>query len=226
MKEKISIYLKFVNIFLIILGIISQSYFHQSLFTNSFLSFTVQSNILVILTSFLSLLVRTLLDKNHNKRVFRFVEILELISAVAISLTFIIFNFLLAPGLVYKGNIEYIFSFQSIVLHFISPLLNVIPFLFLEKRYYHFKDSFFGVTFPFYYIFFVFFCNFMHVKFNKAYTNEKYFPYFFMNYYDNGFFKVGNSILEIGFGYWLILFSILTAIITLTYMRIIKKHQQ
>ena len=135
MKEKISIYLKFVNIFLIILGIISQSYFHQSLFTNSFLSFTVQSNILVILTSFLSLLVRTLLDKNHNKRVFRFVEILELISAVAISLTFIIFNFLLAPGLVYKGNIEYIFSFQSIVLHFISPLLNVIPFLFLEKRY-------------------------------------------------------------------------------------------
>ena len=66
----------------------------------------------------------------------------------------------------------------------------------------------------------------MHVKFNKAYTNEKYFPYFFMNYYDNGFFKVGNSILEIGFGYWLILFSILTAIITLTYMRIIKKYQQ
>ncbi len=224
MRKTIVIYLKMINIVLILLAVLVQYIFKQSLFTNGFLSFTVQSNLLVVITSFLSLIVKLLLDSRFNKKIFRFIEVLEMVSAVAITLTFIIFNFMLAPGLIYKGNIHYLFTFQSIILHFVSPIICVITFLFLEKHTFCIKDGFFGVIFPFYYLFFVFLCNFMNIQFNNERGNERYFPYFFMNYYDNGFFNIGYSILEIGFGYWILLFTILTIIITFSYLRIIKSR--
>lgn len=224
MRKTIVIYLKIINIVLILLAILVQYIFKQSLFTNGFLSFTVQSNLLVVITSFLSLIVKLLLDSRFNKKVFRFIEVLEMVSAVAITLTFIIFNFMLAPGLIYKGNIYYLFTFQSIILHFVSPVICVTTFLFLEKHMFYIKDGFFGVVFPFYYLIFVFLCNFMNIQFNNERGNERYFPYFFMNYYDNGFFNIGFSILEIGFGYWILLFTILTIIITFSYLRIIKSR--
>ncbi len=224
MKKIVIIYLKILNIILILGAVFVQYYFKQSLFINGFLSFTVQSNLFVAVTLFLSLLVKLLLNSKCNKTVFRFIEILEIIAAVAISLTFVIFNFMLAPGLIYKGNISYLFTFQSLVLHFISPVIYVITFLFLEEHKFHINDGFFGIVFPFYYLFFVFLCNFKNIQFNNARSNERYFPYFFMNYYDNGFFNIGSSILEIGFGYWILLLTILTVIITFLYIRIIKNR--
>lgn len=224
MKKIIITYLKILNIILVLGAVFVQYYFKQSLFTNGFLSFTVQSNLFVVITLFLSLLVKLLLNNKYNKSVFRFIEVLEIVAAVAISLTFIIFNFMLAPGLIYKGNVSYLFTFQSLILHFISPMMYVITFLFLEEHKFNIEDGFFGILFPFYYLFFVFLCNFKNIQFNNSRSNERYFPYFFMNYYDNGFFNIGNSILEIGFGYWILLLTILTIIITFLYIRIIKNR--
>lgn len=223
MKKLIVNYLKIVNIFLVVLVLMTQDYFKESLMTSGYLSFTYQSNIFAMFTTFISVIVKNFVNPYKNKRLIRFTEVLQIISSVAITLTFVVFNFLLMPGLIARGDIYYVFTFTSVIFHFVSPLIHVITFLFLDSHFYKATDGYYGVIFPFYYLFFVFFCNFNKVEFTKDTGNAKYFPYFFMNYYDNGFFKTGDSILNLGFGYWLIILTILTIIITFTFFKIIKK---
>ncbi len=152
------------------------------------------------------LVIDILLDKQSIKRLPKLFSVMEMIAICAISVTFMIYNFILTPILIAKGEWHMILSFPSLCLHIIIPIVSLINYLILENHALISKKSIlWSGTFSLYYLAFVLVCNTLNVVFNNSEGNDKYFPYFFMNYYDHGWFRIGHSFEEIGLFYWMII---------------------
>lgn len=118
-------YAFYTNLILLILEIIALIHDVYAFRFGLFEWYTVDSNVLQLLVS--GILVCCLLQ---DKPLPKFVTVMHFISAVGLTVTFLIAAFVLAP----EGGIAYYFlSDVAPINHFIGPLLSVISLLFLER---------------------------------------------------------------------------------------------
>lgn len=217
---------KFINIiFSIILIISSLIGLYLAIATNSFMAnhimlfFTIQSNILILLIT-----IWYLLFKKHG----HFFNLLYLASTIAISVTGIVFYAVLLPDFVRSGRMMDAFSISNITLHMITPIVAILNFILNNKMNLKAKDSLCGILPEL--IYFVAF-----IIFDLVYTGEKLFmgsngvptnfPYFFLDYHQNGIFTLGKSFFEIGLFWWSFIMTITVLILANVYIYLNNKQK-
>lgn len=168
-----------------------------------FYFFTVQSNIFIIAMAFLFLGHEIICLINKKETVNQIMLQIKFVSTVAITVTFLVFFAMLAPLM----GIDYLLSFNNFSLHAIVPILAIIDFILFDTDInLSYPKSLIATIAPISYVIFVYAIG---VPLKLEYAKDLYFPYFFLNYEQNGFF------FEKGFGVipWIII--LLTAIIGL-----------
>ena len=142
--------------------------------------FTVQSNIFIIAMALIFLVneVELLIcKKNLINQVFLHIKY---VATIAITITFIVFFTMLAPLM----GMDYLLSFKNFSLHAIVPMLAIVDFfLFDTDIKITYKSSLLATISPISYVFFVYIGRI----FNLKYTENLYYPYFFLNIDSNGF---------------------------------------
>ena len=114
-----------VNMIIIILELIAFVHDCYAFGFSLFEWYTVDSNVLQLMVSILVLFYAL-----KSRRIPGFVTVLHFISAVGLTVTFLIAAFVLAPE---GGIVYYFFENVAPINHFIGPLLSVVSLLFLEK---------------------------------------------------------------------------------------------
>ena len=183
----------------------------------SFTYFTTLSNIFmsIILLVFLVKDANFLLKKKRMK--FKnYLYIVKFLATISITLTFFVFLTILAPTLeggiinAYLGN-----GAGSLCVHFITPILAIIDFLFFDYEYkpqkYH---SIYGIIPPLSYVLLIMIASLLGLRWGSMYA-----PYNFLNYgAPTGWFGFDTSILGweslgIGVFYMIVLLSLLFILI-------------
>ena len=181
-----------------------------------FYFFTVQSNIFIIAMAFLFLGHEIICLINKKETVNQVMLQIKFVATVAITITFLVFFTMLAPLM----GVDYLLSFKNFSLHAIVPILAIIDFIVFDTDInLSYPKSLIATIAPISYVFFVYAIG---VPLKLQYAENLYFPYFFLNYEQNGFF------FEKGFGVipWVIV--LLTAIcgLSLLFCFFIKLRQK
>lgn len=181
-----------------------------------FYFFTVQSNIFIIAMAFLFLGHEIICLINKKETVNQVMLQIKFVATVAITITFLVFFTMLAPLM----GVDYLLSFKNFSLHAIVPILAIIDFIVFDTDInLSYPKSLIATIAPISYVFFVYAIG---VPLKLQYAENLYFPYFFLNYEQNGFF------FEKGFGVipWVIV--LLTAIcgLSLSFCFFIKLRQK
>lgn len=177
--------------------------------------FTVQSNILIIAMSLVTLVNEVMaltIKKSFMNQVLLYIKF---VATIAITLTFLVFFTLLAPLV----GISYLLSFSNYSLHAIVPIIAIIDFIIFDVDInLTYPKSLIGTAMPLYYVFFVY----IGVPFNLQYGEELKFPYFFLDYETNGFlFEKGLGVI-----FWIIILLIVISGMCLLYCLIIKTRKK
>ena len=181
-----------------------------------FYFFTVQSNIFIIAMAFLFLGHEIICLINKKETINQVMLQIKFVATVAITITFLVFFTMLAPLM----GVDYLLSFKNFSLHAIVPMLAIIDFIVFDTDInLSYPKSLIATIAPISYVFFVYAIG---VPLRLQYAENLYFPYFFLNYEQNGFF------FEKGFGVipWVIV--LLTAIcgLSLLFCFFIKLRQK
>lgn len=181
-----------------------------------FYFFTVQSNIFIIAMAFLFLGHEIICLINKKETINQVMLQIKFVATVAITITFLVFFTMLAPLM----GVDYLLSFKNFSLHAIVPILAIIDFVVFDTDInLSYPKSLIATIAPISYVFFVYAIG---VPLKLQYAENLYFPYFFLNYEQNGFF------FEKGFGVipWVIV--LLTAIcgLSLLFCFFIKLRQK
>ena len=205
-----SIILNIALIISTILGIIFDVF--TALGPVCFLYFTVISNILIMIISIVFLIYQIKYLKNNEYKVPSWLFPLKFIFTVAITVTFIIYTFILAPVILAYDNFVKVFSVNNFCLHIITPIIAIINFCLIDSHFCFKKHiKYLGLILPICY--FIFSLLLASIS-NKAYfidANNTYsqFPYFFLNYHKFGWFTLNKGIEHIGVFYWLVFVALL-----------------
>jgi hypothetical protein len=111
----------------------------------------------------------------------------KFVGMMSILLTFIIFNFILGPGRSSKDN----FSFESLSLHFILPIMYLLDwFLFYRRKKMNWKYPLFALSFPAGYLIFII-LHAMILNFDTSIISLNgysplIYPYFFIDFSKQG----------------------------------------
>lgn len=202
-----------VGILGIILTAVSTSFMGGA---SVFYFFTVQSNIFIIAMAFLFLGHQIICLINKKETINQVMLQIKFVATVAITITFLVFFTMLAPLM----GVDYLLSFKNFSLHAIVPILAIIDFIIFDTDInLSYTKSLIATIAPISYVFFVYAIG---VPLKLQYAENLYFPYFFLNYEQNGFF------FEKGFGVipWVIV--LLTAIcgLSLLFCFFIKLRQK
>ena len=206
------------------------SYLIDPKYSGEITFFTVQSNLLVlfVMIAFSMFDILKLSGKfvSHPDFLYK----LKLVSTSAITLTFIVFGIILTPILIIDNLSKVVLSYSSIVMHQIIPIIAILDFL-LDDENQMLKYRYAPITlaFPLYYFILTLILSKVGVTY-PSYKNgqcvDAKFPYFFLDYEDNTWFKIiiSNNIDEtkIGVFYWLVL--ILIIIISISFLLILLKN--
>ena len=92
--------------------------------------FTIDSNILIGIASFVFIIYEILLIKNKINKIPNFVYILKSSGVVSVALTFVVTLFFLAPTS--KSGFFSLYLNSNLFFHFIVPVLSVISFVLYE----------------------------------------------------------------------------------------------
>lgn len=161
----------------------------------TFMYFTVQSNVTIMVISLIFLVDNIRVLFKMKSFLNQFLYLLKYLFTIAITITFLVFFVLLAPTL----SIGYLLSFNNFSLHAIVPILAIIDFFLFDKDIKLNKiNCLLGLSMPIYYLIFVFIGY--PLRFN--YGGNLKFPYFFLDFEQNGWFTIGNNI---GVFYWIII---------------------
>lgn len=157
--------------------------------------FTYLSNILVVLTLlFLVISMQRNLTKTwSNSSLLRW----KALVTISISLTFLVFAFLLAPDY----TPEEFYTFDNLTLHYVIPIGFILDWLFFDERGHYKKlDPLIWTILPIVYVVFALIKGFI---FQIPIPNEPEspFPYFFLNVHDYGWPTVLAYILGIAVFY-------------------------
>lgn len=165
-----------------------------------FLYFTTQSNLWIGFTVLAILLLPYFPDKNKEKWEKR-LYILKYIFTVSITVTGLVFCFLLAP---FADESYRPWSFTSILTHVIAPLTSIVDF-FVDETQIEWKNRnlFYSIVPPLCYFAFAMLLGAFNVDFGRG----EPFPYFFLNFKtEAGLFGfVDGDLPQFGSMYWIIL---------------------
>lgn len=174
----------------------------------TFLYFTVQSNITIILVTAVFLIDEILVIRGKQSFINQFWLHLKLAFTVAITLTCIVFVTLLAP----ITGLSYFLSFNNFSLHLIVPILAVIDFFVFDFKIKITKFTFLaGTIMPLYYL--VFFL--IGRIFDFKYLDGSIAPYFFLDYEKNGWFTINQD--QLGVFYWILIMIAIVSIFGIVY---------
>ena len=169
-----SIIIKSMGIILSIYGIIMNS--HNLI---NFTFFTILSNIFAIVMLFIYLIKDILNMKGKKTILNEKVYIIKFLSVISITLTFVVFMFVLAPTLeggfikAYLGT-----DGSSLCLHFIVPMLCILDFILFDNEYkLKGKHIMYSTIPPLIYVVFVYILSLFGVRWFGMTA-----PYNFLNY--------------------------------------------
>ena len=223
MKKVLSIVLKLIIIVSSIMGVILSSILKENDYmggVTALLYFTIQSNMWICFICLLLLLVKLIGYINHKSYIKRWMYIIKFVFTVAITLTGIVFCFLLAPFMPSDA-----WTTNNILTHIVVPLAAIID-LFIDRASFTYKHSHAMLTLlpPAYYFVFAIVCYVNDVKF--AYGQN--YPYFFLNFGSPaGIFGFSDQSPFMGTFYWVLI--MLTMVLTFAYTYLIihnKTHKE
>ena len=180
-----------------------------------FFFFTVQSNIFIIAMAFIFLINEIMLLLNKKSFVNQILLHIKYVATVAITITFLVFFTMLAPLM----GADYLLSFNNFSLHAIVPILAIVDFILFDTDIkLTYKNCLLCTIPPICYVIFVY----VGSIFKLQYSENLYYPYFFLDYESNGF------LFEKGFGIipWIIILVIGICGLGYLYCFIIKVRQK
>ena len=194
--------------------------------------FTVQSNILVLITMVILSLYDILALSGKFIVTPKWVKRLKLVSSTSITLTFVVFGIILTPILCIEGQEKVVLSYSSIVMHQFIPLVAIFDwFLDDPNDSIHFGNIPIALIFPLYYFIFTLIVSSLGVtypSYENGQTVQEDFPYFFLDYKENSWFKITPSEnfvdYKIGVFYWLIVMVIILSFTS--FMLVLAKNGQ
>ena len=130
--------------------------------------FTYQSNILVIIYFFLDII--NIIKKNET-----FYPRLKGAVTMSITVTFLIYHFLLSPTAEKYEGLEYI---RNIILHYIVPIMTILDYIIFDKKgIYKIIDPLLWLLIPFLYFAFIL----IRARLGEPFSDGSYYPYFFVD---------------------------------------------
>lgn len=176
------------------------------------LYFTNQSNILITLLCLIFLIKYIFYLINYNKfkdnKFFNsnILYIFKYVGTVAITITFLVFFFMLAPAM----SLNYLLGFSNLSVHVMVPIFSICSFYFCDYKIKFKKFTFlYSLIYPFIYFIFIILCTLKGVKFGPT---QDFVPYFFLNYEKYGWFSFSNGL---GVFYWVIILLIAFSLLAL-----------
>lgn len=189
------------------------------------LYFTNQSNIWIGAVA-LALLIVQLVSLKKGKYVMdKKLALIQQIFTVSITLTGVIYCFVLVPAFLAAGGDFNPFSLTQMLLHVFSPLLAIADFVFFMRGVSFKKSECLLATIPpFYYLFFSMIGYFKHWDFGMGAN----YPYFFLNYGSPaGLFGFSKEMpYFMGSSYWIAFIVILVSGMSLLYIKIANKKNR
>ncbi len=146
-----------------------------------FFFFTVQSNIFIMLMALIFLINEVMVLITNKSFINQTLLHIKYVATVAITVTFLVFFTMLAPLM----GVDYLLSFNNFSLHAIVPILAIVDFFLFDKDIkLTYKSSLLATISPICYAIFVY----IGAIFKLEYSENLYYPYFFLNIDTNGFF--------------------------------------
>jgi|GEM_PF-1153489 len=158
-----------------------------------FLYFTNQSNLwmLLIMMVFLYYEIR-----GKRFTIPYVLLVLKYMCTVAITVTGLVFCFVLMPQRIRSGDTAFIFHYANILVHILVPILSLVDWCFFDPLFLMPKNlPFTGLLLPFSYLLFVAVCVLKHIRFTGRIV-----PYFFLDYQVLGPWRVLVSVVLLGCG--------------------------
>lgn len=163
------------------------------------LYFTNQSNLWIGLVCFVGIIIMIMERIKQKSYVKPWMKIVKLIFTVAITLTGVVYCFVLVPTMT-----EDPWCLTSVLTHVVVPVFAVLDFLVYDVDYsYKYKQSFWVLIPPVYYLIFAGIGYIIDLDFGLGVN----YPYFFLDWgAPVGFFGISKELPHyIGMFYWLIL---------------------
>lgn len=180
-----------------------------------FLYYTIQSNIEIGIICFVSLLFIF-----SKKEIPSIVYTLKFIFTVAITLTGLVFNFILYPASIFSTHPLNPLSTANFFTHIFVPILSLVDFFAFDYKLKITKKTFLlGLITPLIYFIFVMFCTKVGIRFN----GNLFVPYFFLDYKANSWFQLGDG--KIGVFYWVIIQVLIVLLISSVLLFFMKKRK-
>lgn len=180
-----------------------------------FLYYTIQSNIEIGIICLVSLLFIF-----SKKEIPSIVYTLKFIFTVAITLTGLVFNFILYPASIFSTHPLNPLSTANFFTHIFVPILSLVDFFAFDYKLKITKKTFLlGLITPLIYFIFVMFCTKVGIRFN----GNLFVPYFFLDYKANSWFQLGDG--KIGVFYWVIIQVLIVLLISSVLLFFMKKRK-
>ena len=181
-----------------------------------FLYYTIQSNIEIGIICLVSLLFIF-----SKKEIPSIVYALKFIFTVAITLTGLVFNFILYPASIFSNHPLNPLSTANFFTHIFVPILSLVDFFAFDYKLKITKKTFLlGLITPLIYFIFVMFCTKVGIRFN----GNLFVPYFFLDYKANSWFQLGDG--KIGVFYWVIIQILIVLLISSVLLFFLKKRKK
>ena len=207
-----SLIFKLIVVVSAVIGIILSSTAKNNAFmvgSTAFMYFTIQSNILIALVCLVGFCLMLL-----NKNVSNILYLIKFVSTISITLTGLVFSFILAPTI---GSSAW--GVANILTHVVVPVFAVIDFFVIgSKTNYKKSDVIYVIIPPILYVIYAGIGYALDWKF----TNTQNYPYFFLNWGSKpGAFGFSKDLPYIGVVWWIILLLGLLVGLGFLYLKIV-----
>ncbi len=212
-QKRISYVLKSIVALSAIIGTFLSAYAGRHSFMGGsrvFMYFTIQSNIAIAIICLIGIYL--LMKNNPTSRLW---QIIKLVGTVSITLTGIVFCFVLAPTM---GAAAW--NVQNILTHVVVPVVSVVDFFVISTTIeLNSSDTVYVIIPP---IAYAIYAGIGYVK-GWQFADGINYPYFFLNWgSEAGAFGFSKNLPFIGTAWWIILIFIFLLIVGLIYLAISK----
>ena len=220
-KSVISIILKIALIISTTVGLFLASTAGNMSFKMNMLYFTTQSNLWIVAVDLVLLIMQIRGLKGGKCHLSRKAYLVQQVFTVSITLTGIVYCFVLVPVFVAgAGPVDNFnpFALKQLLIHVVTPLLAIIDFVgFTRTEEFEKKESLWALLPPLYYLVFSLIGYFLNWDFGAGNN----FPYFFVNY--------GSPVGLFGFGgpapyfmgsfYWIVLLAAFVTLVSYLFIK-------
>lgn len=209
-KTIASIVIKFLIFVSMVVGILATLLGNSFMTTQSFLFFTVQSNIWIgVWCLFFAIMQVVCLCKRKNY-FRRWMYVIKYMFTTSITLTFVVMSAMLTPTFIQQGMGKSLLSLSNIFPHYVVPILAIVDFILFDTSWETKKADFlFATIMPIYYLIFALILGACGVQFSQ---DGDTFPYFFLDYDGMGWFNWFNpngkyGVFTLGVFWWIVILT-------------------